>query len=113
MRVNLLGCPVDILTMSETVELARQAMRQRATLQHVALNVAKLVNMRRDAVLAADVTNSDLVGVDGMGIVWASRLLGLPVKERVSGIDLLNELLAVCANEGFKPYFLGATRDTL
>lgn len=113
MRENLLGCPIDILTMAETVDLARDAMRSRVRLQHVALNVAKLVNARWDPVLSADVANSDVVGIDGMGIVLAARLVGLPVKERVSGVDLLNELLAVCANEGFRPYFLGATREVL
>ncbi len=107
------GCPIDVLTMAETVDLARDAMRNRIRLQHVALNVAKLVNARWDPVLSADVADSDVVGIDGMGIVWAARLVGLPVKERVCGVDLLNELLAVCAKEGFRPYFLGATRDLL
>lgn len=113
MRQIFLGCPIDILTMAETIELARQAMRSRQRLQHVALNVAKFVNMRADPVLAGDIITSDLVGIDGMGIVWAARILGLPVKERVSGIDLLVQLLSLCAKEGFKPFFLGATRETV
>jgi N-acetylglucosaminyldiphosphoundecaprenol N-acetyl-beta-D-mannosaminyltransferase len=113
MRETFLGCPIDILTMAETVDLARGAMRSRQRLQHVALNVAKLVNMRRDPVLADDVANSDVVSIDGMGIVWGARTLGLPVKTRVAGVDLLTELLMVCAEEGFKPYFLGATLAVL
>jgi N-acetylglucosaminyldiphosphoundecaprenol N-acetyl-beta-D-mannosaminyltransferase len=112
MRKSFLGCPIDILTMTETVDLAREAMCSRRRLQHVALNVAKFVNMRRDPVLAADVANSDVVSIDGMGIVWGARCVGLPAKVRVTGIDLLTELLAVCADEGFKPYFLGATPKT-
>jgi N-acetylglucosaminyldiphosphoundecaprenol N-acetyl-beta-D-mannosaminyltransferase len=113
MRVEFLRCPVDILTMSETIECARAAMRGRTRLQHVALNVAKLVNMRHDPVLASDVTSSDLVGVDGMGIVWAARWLGIPIKERVAGIDLFEKLLEVCAADGFRPFFLGATSDVV
>lgn len=113
MREMFLGCPIDILTMAETIELAHEAMRKRQRLQHVALNVAKFVNMRRDPVLAADIISSDLVGIDGMGIAWAARIFGLPVKERVSGIDLLMQLLSLCAEQGFKPYFLGATRETV
>ena len=46
-------------------------MRTRQRLQHVALNVAKFVNMRFDFVLATDVASSDIVGIDGMGVVWA------------------------------------------
>jgi N-acetylglucosaminyldiphosphoundecaprenol N-acetyl-beta-D-mannosaminyltransferase len=113
MRAEFLGCPIDILTMAQTVELAREAMRSRKSVQHVALNVAKLVNMRRDPVLAADIIGSDVVGIDGMGIVWAARCLGIRIQERVTGIDLFNELLALCAAEGFKPFFLGATRDVV
>jgi N-acetylglucosaminyldiphosphoundecaprenol N-acetyl-beta-D-mannosaminyltransferase len=113
MRLTFLGCPIDILTMAETIDCARDAMRSRTRRQHVALNVAKLVNMRRDPVLAADVANSDIVGIDGMGIVWGARCVGLPVEVRVTGVDLLSSLLEVCANERFNPYFLGATRQTL
>jgi N-acetylglucosaminyldiphosphoundecaprenol N-acetyl-beta-D-mannosaminyltransferase len=113
MRASFMGCPIDILSMAETVELARQSMADRTRLQHVALNVAKLVNMRFDPVLAADVASSDLVGVDGMGVVWGARALGIPVGARVAGIDLMNEVLAACARDGFRPYFLGAKPDVL
>lgn len=109
MRASFLGCPVDLLTMAETVDLARRAMRSHRRLQHVALNVAKFVNMRSDAVLAADVANSDVVSIDGMGILWGAQALGLPATSRVAGVDLLGELLALCAREGLRPYFLGAT----
>src|SRR3569832_2813867 len=106
MRVDLLACPVDTLTMSETVERARLAMRERKRVQHVALNVAKFVNMRTDSVLRADVMGSDVIGIDGMGIVLALRLSGIPVKERVTGIDLCWEVRKVCAADGFRPFLL-------
>jgi N-acetylglucosaminyldiphosphoundecaprenol N-acetyl-beta-D-mannosaminyltransferase len=64
-------------------------------------------------VLKADVMGSDLVGIDGMGIVLAARWFGIPVKERVAGIDLFMEVLAVCAAEHFRPFFLGATPQVL
>ena len=113
MRTSLLGCPIDVLTMAETVARARAAMRDRTRLQHVALNVAKLVNLRSDSVLRSDVMASDLIGIDGMGIVLAARLFGISVKERVAGVDLFQEVLAVCATDGFRPFFLGATSDVL
>jgi len=109
MRVEFLGCPMDILTMDETVDLARRSMRDRTSVRHVALNVAKLVNMRFDPVLASDVVTSDLVSIDGMGIVFAARALGVKVNERVTGIDLFLNLMSVCGTEGFRPYLLGGT----
>lgn len=113
MRVQFLGCPIDIVTMTQAVESARAAMLEDRRLHHAALNVAKLVNVRRNPVLAADVAASDLITMDGMGVVWGAKLLGLPASERVTGIDLFSELLRVCESEGFKPYLLGATRSTL
>jgi N-acetylglucosaminyldiphosphoundecaprenol N-acetyl-beta-D-mannosaminyltransferase len=113
MRVEFLNTPVDVLTLEETVNRAVVAMRNRCTCQHVALNVAKLVKMRRDPELWRDVTESDIVGIDGVGIVWGARILGIRVKERVAGIDLFERLLEVCAREGFRPYFLGAREDVL
>ena len=113
MRASVMGSPVDILTMSETVDIARKSMRDAIPTQHVALNVAKLVNMRTDPVLAADVSSSDIIGIDGMGIIVALKLLRIDAKERVTGIDLFVNLMSVCEAEGFRPYLLGATEEVL
>jgi N-acetylglucosaminyldiphosphoundecaprenol N-acetyl-beta-D-mannosaminyltransferase len=113
MRTNFLGTPIDLLSFDETIELALHAMRTRVVMQHVAINVAKLVKMRQDQDLRRDVTASQIVGIDGMGIVWGARALGIPVPARVPGVDLMERLLPVCAAEGFRPYFLGATQDVV
>lgn len=112
-RVSFLGVPLDALTMDQTLELAARSMRDRQPLQHVALNVAKLVNLRRDRELRDDVFGADLVGVDGMGILLGARLLGAAVPERVAGVDLMESVLALCAERGFRPYLLGARADVL
>lgn len=112
-RAEFLGCPVDLYGMSETVALITGAIQRRERLQHVVINVAKIVNLRKNALLARDVTESELINADGMGIVWGCRLLGVPVKERVAGADLMMEILTVCEREGFRPYFLGARQDVL
>jgi N-acetylglucosaminyldiphosphoundecaprenol N-acetyl-beta-D-mannosaminyltransferase len=113
MRVDLMGCSVDILTMAETVERVRLSIRERKRVQHVALNVAKFVNMRTDGILRSDVMGSDVIGIDGMGILLALRLFGIPVTERVTGIDLCWEVLKVCAEEDYRPFLLGATPGVL
>ncbi len=113
MRVELLGCPVDVLNREQTVALVVQALESRQRLHHVALNVAKLVNMRTDLELAQDVRASDLVGIDGMGVVLALRLLGRQEVERVPGIDLMEAVIEVCARRGFRPYLLGARPEVV
>lgn len=113
MRRELLGVPIDSLSFDQTVRYAVEAMRGRRLTQHVAVNVAKLVKARHDPELWRDIAESHIVGIDGMGIVWASRALGIPVPERVSGVDLMEQLLKICGEQGFRPYFLGAKRDVL
>ena len=63
MRVTLFGLPVDILSYDETIERILAAIANGQRCQHVALNVAKLVNARTDAELDRDVRASDIVGV--------------------------------------------------
>ena len=77
-------------------------------MQHSALNAAKLVRIQHDDALREAVAGSELVTADGQAIVWASRLLGEPVPERVTGIDLFDALLALAADRGHRVYLLGA-----
>jgi N-acetylglucosaminyldiphosphoundecaprenol N-acetyl-beta-D-mannosaminyltransferase len=113
MRVEFLGVPIDTLTLDETIAEAVLAMRAHGHCQHVALNVAKFIKMQSDEELRRDVVQSDIIGIDGMGILWGARLLGLSVPQRVSGIDLFERLLEICGKEGFRPYFLGAQQSVL
>jgi N-acetylglucosaminyldiphosphoundecaprenol N-acetyl-beta-D-mannosaminyltransferase len=113
MRVTLLGLPVDILSSDETIARIIAAIDTRRRCQHVALNVAKLVNARTNAELDQDVRASDIVGIDGMGIVFALRLLGHKVPQRVAGVDLFESLMTECASRGLRPYLLGATPEVL
>jgi N-acetylglucosaminyldiphosphoundecaprenol N-acetyl-beta-D-mannosaminyltransferase len=113
MRADFLGVPIDILSMNQTVELADRSMTGRRRCRHVALNVAKFVKMRQQPELWRDVVESDIVGIDGMGILWGCRLLGVTAQERVAGIDLFKKILCLCDRKQFKPFFLGATDDVL
>ena len=94
--------------MDETLAKVRVAMRDRTPLHHVALNVAKLVEIGYNKELKEDVHAADIVGIDGMGIVLALKMNSVKSAERVAGIDLMQRVLEMCAAEGFKPYFLGA-----
>jgi N-acetylglucosaminyldiphosphoundecaprenol N-acetyl-beta-D-mannosaminyltransferase len=112
-RRDFLGVPIDCLTLAETIAAADRAIQSRRMLQHVCINVAKFVAMRRDAELDRDVRSSHIVSVDGMGVVWAARLLGIIVPERVPGVDLMEGVIGLCAINGYRPFFLGARPDVL
>lgn len=112
-RITFFGTPVDLLSRDETISLARNAMEGGAPVRHTALNVAKLIKLRTDDLLAEDVNSSDVVGIDGKGIVIGLRAFGVRSAERVAGVDLFLDLLDLCARTGRKPYILGATDKVL
>jgi N-acetylglucosaminyldiphosphoundecaprenol N-acetyl-beta-D-mannosaminyltransferase len=112
-RSNLLGISVDPLTMSQAVSRCAEAVEKRSYLSIGMVNAAKLVAMRTDDRLRGAVTGCELVLADGQSIVWASRLLGSPVPERVAGIDLFQELLSQAGRQSGRVFFLGARQAVL
>jgi N-acetylglucosaminyldiphosphoundecaprenol N-acetyl-beta-D-mannosaminyltransferase len=99
---------MHLVTMEETLDLAAEAMSEKKPLHHTVINVAKLVTMQTDEELFRDVSEADLINIDGMGIVWGARLFGISVPERVSGVDVMENIFQLCAERGFRPYLLGA-----
>lgn len=65
--------------------------------------------MQQDLALRNAVNSCDIINVDGAGVVLAARIFGLPVPERVAGIDLFERLLVYSEEKGRTVYFLGAT----
>lgn len=111
--VELFGHPVDALTMDQTVDAVRAMVACGAPHQHVCLNAAKVVELNGSPELADVVSRCDLVSVDGQAVVWASRVLGSPVPERVAGIDLFQRLLGEAATAGLPVYLLGARDEVV
>ena len=92
-RIRLLGSPLDPVDMKEAVARCRAAIDGGGYLQHMSINAAKLVSMRGDEELRRGVKDGGLITADGQSVVWAARLLGTPLPERVAGIDLMHEML--------------------
>lgn len=112
-RIELFSCPMDVATGRETVELIRSRIEARQFTQHVVVNAAKVVHMQHDIVLAASIRACDIINIDGMGVVWAARILGVDVPERVAGVDLFDDLLAMAAERGLPVFLLGATSEVV
>jgi N-acetylglucosaminyldiphosphoundecaprenol N-acetyl-beta-D-mannosaminyltransferase len=112
-RRDFMGAPMHALTMDETLELADEAMRLRHPMLHTVVNVAKLVNMGRNAELREDVATADLISIDGTGVLWGARLCGVDVPERVAGIDIMVRLFGICEARGYRPFLLGAEQPVL
>lgn len=112
-RAVVLGCPIDRLDLDSTVRSCVERIESAGSSQHVAVNAAKLVMMSRDERLAAIVRECSIVSADGQSVVWASRLLGDALPARVAGIDLMERLLQISHNRGYRVFVLGARPEVL
>ena len=112
-RVRLLGCDIDPLTFRETVNEVDRLIQVGEPVQHCVINAAKVVMLHADSRLREIAAGCQLVNVDGQSVVWASKLLGHPLPERVAGIDLFLALMGLAARRGYSTYFLGARPEVV
>lgn len=99
--------------MDEVVTIADEHIADRESLLIAVVNVAKIVNMRKDPELRRSLEEADLVLADGAPVVWLSRMLRKPLPERVAGIDLMFKLLKEANEKHHSVYFLGARPEVL
>jgi N-acetylglucosaminyldiphosphoundecaprenol N-acetyl-beta-D-mannosaminyltransferase len=107
-RIELMGCSIDNLTMKETVERVERFIDSGSPHQHVVVNVDKIVKAQSNPELRQIINRCALINADGMPVVWASRLLGKSLKERVTGVDLFEALMERAAQKKWRIYLLGA-----
>jgi N-acetylglucosaminyldiphosphoundecaprenol N-acetyl-beta-D-mannosaminyltransferase len=112
-RIELMGCQVDNLSMEETLQTVEGFIKSGRPHQHVVVNVDKLVKANRDPELRRIINECALINVDGMPVVWASRLIGKPLKERVAGVDLFEALMRRSAEKGWRVFLLGAREEVV
>lgn len=112
-RIHLLNTHIDNVSMAETIEQVSEAIAKKAQIHHSDVNAAKIVAMQTDLTLRNSVNTADLINADGQAVVWASKLLGKPLKERVAGIDLMENLVKLAAEKGYKIFFFGAREEVV
>jgi len=110
-RINILNCPIDKLTMPETLSIIDKSIQDKVALHHVVVNAAKMVNMQKDKELYDSVVSSDIINPDGQAVVWASKILNQPLPQRVSGIDLMQNLVQLAYEKKYKVFFFGAKEE--
>ena len=109
----LLGLPFHDLTLEETLEYCREAMKGDAGGYLVTANVDFTAQAYEDPDLKKIVFFADRVVCDGMPLVWLSKIFGYPLRERVAGSDMVPRLLEICGKEGFPVFFFGSDIKTL
>lgn len=112
-RHKFLNTEIDNLSMDETLQLVKGAIDNNKQIHHVVVNAGKIVAMQTDLQLRQSVNESDLINADGQAVVWASKMLGKPLKERVAGIDLMVNLVELAHKKKYKVFFFGAKEEVV
>jgi exopolysaccharide biosynthesis WecB/TagA/CpsF family protein len=110
---QLFGLPFTSGTMDD---VRNHLLHEMASGEHrlvITANTDHLVRLRRHPELIDTYEDADLVLADGMPVVWGSRLVGAPLPERVTGVDLMHALCGELAPGSGGIYLLGSTDDVL
>lgn len=111
--IDLFGTKIHNLSMQETLDIIEEHIKEKMSLHHTVVNAGKLVAMQTDKTLKQSVIQADLINADGQAVVWASKFLGSPLKERVAGIDLMQHLIKLASVKGYRCYFFGAKEEVV
>ncbi len=107
-RADILGCSIDLLNIAETMERIKCLIESGRAEQVITLNAEIAYTARKDRQLQAIINSASLVTPDGIGIVWAGRLLGYAIKDRITGIDLVYRISEKAVSQGWTVFLLGA-----
>jgi len=113
--VNLFGVPINSITMQETIEIIDSAISNGKHISQADINAGKLTLMKKDTALYQSIIEANLINADGIGIVWLSKLCGKKYKipERVTGIDLMENLVKLAFEKNYKIFLFGARKEVV
>lgn len=106
---NIFGIKINNLTWDELISLVEEAVEDRTKNKYMlTVNVDHIVKMQNDEEFNYVYKNADYITADGVPIIWASKLLKKPIKEKLSGSDILPTILPLAEKKQYKLFFLGA-----
>ena len=109
MRTEILGVAFDNVTMDEALDRAMELIEQKGTPHLVVTPNAEIVQQAgKDEEFSSLIAGSDLVIPDGVGVIYASKILGRPLKGRVPGVDFAAGLMERMTKSGHRLFLLGA-----
>lgn len=106
--ISILGVKVHKLDMPTALEAIRGFIASGTPHIVVTADASIIARAQSDEEFKNLVNDADLVTPDGIGVLWGAEKLGTPLIERVSGVDMAEQLCRLAAEDGFPIYFLGA-----
>lgn len=113
MKYKILNTSIDSFGLNETTDVIIKNIDKKNPIYQVSINASKINLIDKEPRLKSIISRADIVNADGMSIIWAARILKVPVKHRVTGVDLFYKLLDISEEKGYSVYFLGATKESI
>ena len=110
-RIILLNTVIDVLDISQTIDLVEKYVVTKTPLHLMGVNADKINEVNQNERMKKIVNSCGVINADGASVVIASRFLKKPLPERVAGIDLMQRLIALSAMKDYSVYLLGAKQE--
>lgn len=107
-RIHIMGVGFDPVSPKQALDKVCSFLREDGAKTVVTPNPEILTEAGKNEDLHLALNNADLVLADGIGVIYAAKILGEPLKERVTGVDLMGEILNLLAKTGRSYYLFGA-----
>lgn len=107
-RIKFLNTYIDNLTMQEALDAAERLINKAGCSYVVTPNLDHIVTLENDPEFVKAYSNADLILTDGKPLIWISKLLKNPIKEKISGSDFFPLMCEMCAKKGYTIFIFGA-----
>ncbi|MFI5304746.1 MAG: WecB/TagA/CpsF family glycosyltransferase [Nitrospiria bacterium] len=110
-RVEILGVPTDCVGMKEALNRVEEMISGNRPETVIAVNPEKVIKGQKDPQLLDQLKRAGLLIPDGIGVVFAARILKLGKMERVPGSELMPALCERAAKKGYRVFLFGGNPD--
>lgn len=107
-RLQILGVGIDPINSAQALDRVGAFIEEGTPHQIVTANAEIIYQASHNEKMKQIINQAQMVTADGSGVVWASKELGKPLSQRVTGIDLVNSICRASAEKGWKLYILGS-----
>lgn len=112
-RIIILNTVIDVLNVSQTIDLVEQYVLTKTPLHLMGVNADKINEVNENPRMKQIVNSCGIINADGASVIMASRYLKKPLPERVAGVDLMQSLVALSDKKGYSIYLLGARQEVV
>lgn len=106
-KIDILGVLVDHTDMNGALARCEAFLQEEGSHVVYTPNSEIIMMAYHDPGFCKTVNSADLIVPDGIGVVYASRILKAPLPERVAGFDLSSNLIEKAAEKAYSLYFFG------